>query len=754
MSKGVSNRATPARQARKPSSRTPGIPHRDAALVAVLREAVEALDADTALVYLFEEDREVLRLAAAGGSPPSVFIMPERIEVADPYPTAIACRSGRLVLDHPSAQQSDALQLPGTVPFPSSVAAAPLVHEGRCLGALTVVWASAPTVRPADGHRQRLGSMAEALSGTLSQMADDGVEMTAGPKPVIAPAFRPARAPVDGRTGAGEREWGLAEVPGSTAVTFMYHIHKLAAALNEAASLTDVMEVVKDRIMTPFGARAFMVTSLEYERVWVAGYKDCPQETVKRLHGSSMYMPGPFADVMRANAPLIYRNHAALSAAYPEPDQDVPGEHEERGGWIYVPIAAGSRPTAACALGFDGPVDLSADEQAVLMMMANLLGPTLARARLSQAEQSLAESVQLKLLPQGVQGPPGVATAARYVPGCASGMGGDWYDLISGDNAQIGLVIGDVEGHSIDSSVIMGQLRTAVRSYLMEGHRPAGALERTNRLLTQLDTDLLATCCIVAVDTADGTVELASAGHPAPVIRYPDGSVVAADAPAGLPLGVDLDARYTSIGMSLPPHTVLMLYTDGLTKSSSTELTAESLLASLGRTGATQPDRLLDLVLGARREEPVRRDDIALLIAEFEGAGSRPDTGRLSIRRHNLEGVKTARVFVRQQLQGWGLDKYVDDLEIMTSEVVTNALVHADSDVDLRVKAYEDCVRVEVRDTDPTPPVPEPIALSNEPGFESEHGRGLVIVEALASGWGNLPCGRGKTIWFEQAVAA
>jgi anti-sigma regulatory factor (Ser/Thr protein kinase) len=84
-----------------------------------------------------------------------------------------------------------------------------------------------------------------------------------------------------------------------------------------------------------------------------------------------------------------------------------------------------------------------------------------------------------------------------------------------------------------------------------------------------------------------------------------------------------------------------------------------------------------------------------------------------------------ARTFVRKHLHQWGLDGQVDDLELMTSELVTNALLHADSDVDLRMREYEDHLRVEVRDSDPMPAVPEPIALSNEPGSESEHGRGL-----------------------------
>lgn len=754
MDKYASNGTEAARLRRTGALRDRDMQNRDAALVAVLRGAVEALDVDTALVYLFEEGGEALRLAAAGGSPPSLFIMPEHMAVTDPYPTATACRSGSMAVASPSVQASEKAQLPGTVPFPSSIASVPLVYKGRRLGALSVVWAPAPTVEPTDPHRRLLWAMADDLSGTLGEMADDGVPMTPASKPVVVPVFRPVRAAVgDADSTEGSSDWGLPEILGSTAVTFMYHIHKLAAALNEAAAITDVMEVVKDRIMKPFGARSFVVTSVMYGSVWVAGYSDCPQEIVKRLHGSSVHRRSPFTDVLHLNSPLFYRDRTALLASYPEPDV-LHMEDGGDGGSAYLPIGVGSRPTGACALGFGRPVRLSSEEQAVLMMMANLLGPTLLRARLSQAEQSLAERVQMKLLPLATSDLPGLATAARYVPASASGMGGDWYDVITVGRTRVGLVIGDVEGHSIDSSVIMAQLRTAVRSYLMEGHTPARVLQRTNLLLAQLDTALLATCCIVGFDTEDGTLEIASAGHPPPSIRYPDGSVVTPDLPTGFPLGVDLDARYTQTETSIPPNTVLMLYTDGLTNSATTELTAKSLLTSLGRAAETRPERLIDLILDARPEELVRRDDIALLIAEYEGkgAGGRLHIGRMSIQRHDLHGVKMARTFVRKHLHQWGLDAQVDDLELMTSELVTNALLHADSDVDLRMREYEDHLRVEVRDSDPMPAVPEPIALSNEPGSESEHGRGLVIVDALASEWGNSPSGRGKTIWVEQAI--
>ncbi|MGI5143497.1 ATP-binding SpoIIE family protein phosphatase [Streptomyces sp. CA-106110] len=728
---------------------------RNTILVEALREAVVALDAEAVLAYLFEEDGEALRLTAADGTPPTIYIMPERIAVKTQYPTAVAARSGEIAIGGPSA--CTAVRLPGAVPIPWQVVSAPLACHGHPLGALTAVWALAPTASPTDKSGSHLGAMADKLSTRLSELAEAGVPMTPGPKPVIAPVLRPARVLAGGADGqAGASDWGLPEIPGSSAITFMYHIHQLAAALNEATNITDVMEVVQQRIMKPFGAESFLVTSVKYERLWVAGYSDCPQEAVKRLHGSSVHLPSPFTTVLETRAPLVYCDQAALLDEYPEAEGLPRIEENADGGWVYLPIGVGSRPTGAFALGFRRPLHLGIDEQAVLLMMVDLLGPTLLRAWLHQAEQSLAERVQKKLLPEATWDLPGLATAARYLPACASGLGGDWYDVITRSQAKAALVVGDVEGHSIDSSVVMAQLRTGIRSYLMEGHTPTSALERTNRMLAVLDPGLLATCCIVDVDSDDGTLEIASAGHPGPVVRYPDGSVLAPDISTGLPLGVDLDPCYRPTELSVVPGTVLMLYTNGLSASSADELTAESLLASLGRFAETRPERLVGLVLQAWPEPPVRRDDVALLIAEYQGGqgGGLQHAEGTSIRRHNLQGVGAARTFVREHLHEWGLDDRADELELMTSEVVTNALVHADSDVDLRVKQYEDRVRVEVRDSDPTPPVPEPIVLSNQPGSESEHGRGLIIVDGLASEWGNTPSGRGKTIWFEQATRA
>jgi anti-sigma regulatory factor (Ser/Thr protein kinase) len=85
----------------------------------------------------------------------------------------------------------------------------------------------------------------------------------------------------------------------------------------------------------------------------------------------------------------------------------------------------------------------------------------------------------------------------------------------------------------------------------------------------------------------------------------------------------------------------------------------------------------------------------------------------------------------------------LDAAVLMTSEVVTNALRHGQGDVRLAVGADHALVRVEVGDDAPTRPVPR------SADTDAESGRGLLIVDALASDWGVLQAAPGKTVWFE-----
>ncbi|TFV33762.1 ATP-binding protein [Streptomyces sp. T1317-0309] len=126
--------------------------------------------------------------------------------------------------------------------------------------------------------------------------------------------------------------------------------------------------------------------------------------------------------------------------------------------------------------------------------------------------------------------------------------------------------------------------------------------------------------------------------------------------------------------------------------------------------------------------------------------------GSLHIQRRDLRGVRTARAFVHDQLDSWGLDDLSEALELAASEMVTNALIHAGSDVDVRLRAFPDHVRLEVRDSDSNPPSPRPV-----PQRGGQRGSGARPRHADRGGLGRdveeLPNGQGKTVSLNLPIS-
>lgn len=105
--------------------------------------------------------------------------------------------------------------------------------------------------------------------------------------------------------------------------------------------------------------------------------------------------------------------------------------------------------------------------------------------------------------------------------------------------------------------------------------------------------------------------------------------------------------------------------------------------------------------------------------------------------------VRAARRFVTVACANLAPPELVDDIRLLTSELVTNVIVHARSNVALGVRCHDRSVRVEVGDRSPAPPT------SHQAGPEDPAGRGMTLVETIASGWGVEERVDGKTVWFE-----
>lgn len=110
--------------------------------------------------------------------------------------------------------------------------------------------------------------------------------------------------------------------------------------------------------------------------------------------------------------------------------------------------------------------------------------------------------------------------------------------------------------------------------------------------------------------------------------------------------------------------------------------------------------------------------------------------------------VATARGFVRDTLQGWGLGDIVDDAVVLTSELVTNAVVHAGTNAEVLCLREEHAVRVEVADRYPERELPLHDAGQHPGGADREGGRGLLLCAALASRWGVDYTAADKRVWF------
>src|SRR5919198_726282 len=181
-----------------------------------------------------------------------------------------------------------------------------------------------------------------------------------------------------------------------------------------------------------------------------------------------------------------------------------------------VPLMLGGRALGVLHVGTLRPRNFTNADAAILQLAAARASPAIERAQLLDAlehEHLGAVALQSSLLPDVL---PNIATAdvaARYLPS-RDVVGGDWYDVLDLGDGRIGLAIGDVAGHGVRAAALMGQLRTALRAYALEGHSPGETLRRVDALLHATRARGMATAAYAVVDPESGQLTIAAAGHP------------------------------------------------------------------------------------------------------------------------------------------------------------------------------------------------------------------------------------------------
>ena len=456
-----------------------------------------------------------------------------------------------------------------------------------------------------------------------------------------------------------------------------------------------------------------------------------------------------------------------------------------------------------------------ADDRDFLGAIASRIAIAIDNAMLFEEERRTALAFQTSLLPQAPPVLDGLEVAYKYVPakplethgqGIQTQVGGDWYDIIPLSAGRVGIVIGDVEGRGARAAAIMGQLRAALRAFAQDDKPPAEILRRLDdwcRMLAPApDTPgspgadpPIVSCTYLVYDAWSRQLSFANAGHDAPLLITEGGVAQMEIRHKGLLLGVRSKGMpglptYHEETHELAAGDTLVLYTDGLTdrrhrsdgRGHYTE--AEALQMLRDAVDAARSGNVEAIAQAAEEAVPGEiDDDMAIVVVRTSPVNLA--TWDYTFPAEPIR-VSEARRAAHETFLAWGMDTDQADLTcLLVSEVVTNVVLHAavsatprhefvfepsgtaipefaedwsgspfgdrmtvaaGKDFTLRLRRGRASVWVEVFDADLRLPRIRTAAETDEGG------RGLYLVDQLATRWGSRPTNEGKAVWFEMPI--
>ncbi|WP_455361547.1 SpoIIE family protein phosphatase [Streptomyces sp. SYSU K21746] len=412
-----------------------------------------------------------------------------------------------------------------------------------------------------------------------------------------------------------------------------------------------------------------------------------------------------------------------------------------------------------------GLLPFDKDDLDLLGEIASRAALVVDNARRYARERRANVSLQRSLLPPEESDTVAVQSASVYLPtDAATGVSGDWFDVIPLSSARVALVVGDVVGHGLHATATMGRLRTAVRTLADLDLEPDELLAHLDDLVSQLTVEAGSnepdaqgaepqgpyhsfggTCLYMTYDPVARHCVMASAGSPPPAVVAPDGTVAYVDVSPGPPLGVG-GLPFEPVEIDVEEGSVLALFTDGLVERRAGDLDEgmEALRSRLMDADAVRrPLREVGREVVEGLAPSRLPDDVTLLLARTRVVA--PDDSVTWSLDADPAVVASARELVVGQLSRWGLDELTFTTELVVSELVTNAIRYAGGPVELRLIRAGTLI-CEVSDPSATQP------RMRRARTTEEGGRGLFLIAQLTQRWGSRYTRRGKTIWAEQPL--
>jgi serine phosphatase RsbU (regulator of sigma subunit) len=457
-----------------------------------------------------------------------------------------------------------------------------------------------------------------------------------------------------------------------------------------------------------------------------------------------------------------------------------------------------------------------ADDRDFLSAIASRVAIAIDNSLLFEEERRTALAFQTSLLPQDPPFVDGLEVAYKYVPakplethgqGIQTQVGGDWYDIIPLSAGRVGIVIGDVEGRGARAAAVMGQLRAALRAFAQDDKSPAEILRKLDDWVGSLAPVAAEThgfaeadpptvsCTYLVYDAWSRTLSFANAGHMPPlIVRGHDVSQLEIR-DRGVLLGVRGKGvrglpTYREEMRYLAPGSTLVFYTDGLVDrrqraDGDGHYSDAEVQRMLRRAVRDAADGSVEQIAEAAEHAVPGEidDDMAVVVVRTSEVDLGSWEGQFPAEPIR---VSEARRLAQETFLSWGMDTEQADLTcLLVSEVVTNVVLHAavsptprhelvlesagsgplgilgdwelspfdegfgappGKDFTLRLRRGNEAIWVEVFDADLRLP------RIRSAGESDEGGRGLYLVDQLATRWGSRPTKDGKAVWFEMPI--
>jgi serine phosphatase RsbU (regulator of sigma subunit) len=454
----------------------------------------------------------------------------------------------------------------------------------------------------------------------------------------------------------------------------------------------------------------------------------------------------------------------------------------------------------------------AADDGDFLGAIGSRVAVAIDNAMLFEEERRTALAFQTSLLPREPPVVDGLQIAYKYVPakplethgqGIQTQVGGDWYDIIPLSAGRVGIVIGDVEGRGARAAAVMGQMRAALRAFAQDDKPPAEILRRLDDWCRSLapasgnESGAAAdpptvSCTYLVYDAWSRILTFANAGHMPPLLLTGHDVTQLDIKHKGVLLGVrgrGMPAlpTYREESRYLAPGSTLVFYTDGLVDRRQrvdggghySDADVQQMLREAVRDASGGPVALV--AEAAEFAVPGEiDDDMAVVVVRTSATNLASWEGRFA-----AEPIKVseARRLAQETFIKWGMEREQADLAcLLVSEVVTNVVLHASAaasprhefafegagsgglagvaawdvspfgeiltaevrnEFTLRLRRGHESIWVEVFDADLRLP------RIRSAGESDEGGRGLYLVDQLATRWGSRPTKDGKAVWFE-----